>query len=195
VTANSNFGVAQAKTDALDWTSFITPGGDNAYTANGAGDFGVFSNIEGGINKTLGLYRLADGFAASYEGYFAISGSGVITFTPSSSASAKGYSAWATANVAGQAASLDYDNDGISNGVEFFMGTDPTVANAAPAVSNGAISWTRNRNNAVGSYTIQTSTDLTTWSNVVATSTTTSAVNYTLPTGQARIFARLSVNP
>ncbi len=195
VTANSNFGVAQSKADAQDWTSYLTPGGDNSNTANGASDFGAFSNIEGGITKTLGLYRIADGFAGSYEGYFSISSAGVISFTPSSSASAQGYTSWATANVAGQAASLDYDKDGISNGVEFFMGTDATVANAAPAISNGAISWSRNRNNAVGTYTIQTSTDLATWSDVAATSTTASAVSYTLPAGQTRVFARLSVNP
>ncbi|MGL5019972.1 MAG: beta strand repeat-containing protein [Luteolibacter sp.] len=45
-----------------------------------------------------------------------ITGSGTITVSPA------GFSAWQTANVTSQTIDLDHDSDGVSNGVEFFLG-------------------------------------------------------------------------
>lgn len=112
-----------------------------------------------------------------------------------------GYASWNTSNAGGQDPSLDWDNDGVSNGVEFFMNA-PAGITANPAMGPGnTISWTNGGNipsSAYGTqYIVQTSSDLVTWADVLVenlTANTNSLLTYTL-TGSGPRFVRLKVTP
>jgi hypothetical protein len=110
------------------------------------------------------------------------------------------YTSWATDNAGGQAASLDWDNDGVSNGVEYFMNAAPGfTANPGPDGSK-TVTWTNGGNipsSAYGTgFVVQTSTDLLSWADVPGNDTnlvnTSGSVTYTLP-GAGKQFARLKV--
>jgi hypothetical protein len=114
-----------------------------------------------------------------------------------------GFSSWAAENAAGQTAELDYDNDGVSNGVEFFMkAASGFTANPGLDGSN-KVTWTNGGNipsSAYGSqFVVQTSTDLVNWTDVPGTgdanlANTSSSVSYTV-TGSEKQFVRLKVTP
>ena len=77
------------------------------------------------------------------------SGTGVVVVT-AGPAPSSGYAAWQTANSTAQAANLDHDNDGVSNGVEHFLGgTGNTTGftTPLPGVTNTAgtlsVTWGR----------------------------------------------------
>ena len=124
-------------------------------------------------------------------------------------AAANNYNTWATTNgVPGQAANLDHDNDGVSNGVEYFLGGptgNTTGFTALPGIitvgSTRSVTWVK-----AASYTGVYGTDF-----VVETTTTLAAgswtpeaspgnvtvignnVTYTFPAGPVKQFARLNV--
>jgi hypothetical protein len=108
--------------------------------------------------------------------------------------------------VDGQSAGLDFDNDGVANGVEFFMNT-PTGFTASPTVVNGSVTWPNGGNIPASAYGaqfhVETSTTLATgmWSIVPVENLTTNTdgpggeLTYTLPTGLPKLFVRLVVDP
>ena len=55
------------------------------------------------------------------------------------------FASWATENAGGQTANLDYDNDGVSNGVEFFMNAS-TGFTANPSFVGNTVTWTNGGN-------------------------------------------------
>ena len=81
------------------------------------------------------------------------------------------YASWATDNAGSQAANLDWDNDGVSNGVEFFMNADLSFT-ANPGLVGNTVTWPNGGNidsAAYGSqFEVQTSTDLANWSAVAS---------------------------
>jgi fibronectin-binding autotransporter adhesin len=124
------------------------------------------------------------------------------------STSGSSYSTWATTNgVSGQAADLDHDNDGVSNGVEYFLYGPSTVSTgftSLPGVTTDgptrSVTWTK-----AASYTgvygtdfvVETSTSLAngSWSTESSPGTVNVSGNnitYTFPAGTVR-FARLKV--
>ncbi len=117
-----------------------------------------------------------------------------------------GYTAWAATNAGGQTAGLDYDRDGASNGIEYFLNAAPGfTALPIPAVSD-KISWSNGGNIPAsdyglangGQFEVQTTPDLVIWtpvSKIDLAANTHSEVSYMLPAGQTRIFARLVVEP
>jgi hypothetical protein len=113
------------------------------------------------------------------------------------SSAASGFATWADANNAtGQTPDQDHDNDGVDNGVEYFMGQTGSSFTANPSLNaSNAISWPASATYA-GTYEVQTSPDLATWTNVdprpVAVDGT---LSYTLPTGLGKQFVRLLVTP
>jgi hypothetical protein len=115
--------------------------------------------------------------------------------TPGSSnvVSASNFSTWASSNGATNDALADHDGDGVRNGVEYFMGQTGSSFTTMPSVVNGSITWAKD-SSANATYVVKTSTDFVTWtaatSGVVDNGT---SVVYTLPTGLAKIFARLEV--
>jgi hypothetical protein len=106
------------------------------------------------------------------------------------------YSTWAAANAPGQAAGEDYDNDGVENGIEYFMGETGSSFTAMPGLdATNKVSWTMDPNYE-GTYEVQTSPDLATWTNVDPRPTPSGgSLSYTLPTGLGKQFVRLLVTP
>lgn len=110
------------------------------------------------------------------------------------------YNAWAFTNAGGQNSDLDYDHDGVPNGVEYFMGASASSFTPNPGIVGGKIIWPKSPT-AAASYVVETSSNLKAevtpgdggWApattGVVDTGTT---VEYTVPPGASR-FARLKV--
>jgi len=105
---------------------------------------------------------------------------------------AAGYSTWAATNAGGQAANLDFDHDGVPNGVEYFMGQTGSSFTPNPAVINGVITWPKDPT-AVATYVVQTSPDLVTWSPAAGVVDNGTSVSFTLPTGAGKLFVRIKV--
>ena len=163
-------------------------------TQQAAGTFG--RGTTGATNGGLGVGAL--------DAYFA-AGNGTLTVT---SGPPGGYSAWQTANSTAQAINLDHDSDGVSNGVEYFLGgsTNTTGFTALPGVTNTAgtlsITWTKAAGY-TGTYTtdfvVETSSTLIgAWGTAILGAganqvvITGNNVKYTFPAGTTN-FARLKV--
>ena len=116
------------------------------------------------------------------------------------------YAGWATDNAGGQAANLDWDNDGVTNGVEFFMNAAPGFT-ANPSFVGNTVSWTNGGNISASTYgtqfIVQTSSDLVTWEDVAEgdlntnTSGPGGSLSYSVDpaNGPAKQFVRLKVTP
>lgn len=119
-----------------------------------------------------------------------------------------GYSDWATANGVTGGINGDFDNDGVSNGIEYFMSQPGTGFTALPGVVTNAgvrsVTWTQG-NDYTGSYgtdfVVETSTTLNgDWVKETQTpapggtvTITGTSVTYTFPAGPVKNFARLQV--
>ena len=109
------------------------------------------------------------------------------------------YTDWAAGNAGGQAADLDYNIDGVSNGMEYFLAkTSPTftlISTPLPTVT-----WLRDPL-AIASFNLQVSDNLTMWTNVPSgdsrVSITASSVSFTFnpSSGPSKQFIRLQVTP
>ena len=116
------------------------------------------------------------------------------------------YGAWATTNVGGQTADLDYDQDGVSNGVEYFMNSAAGFT-ANPGLVGSTVTWPNGGNIPSSEYgtqfIVQTSTDLVTWDDVTEGdfqqfgTNTASSLSYTLDPANnpGKQFVRLKVTP
>lgn len=145
---------------------------------------------------------------------FGVSGSsndtdeGTYAWTVQGTATLAGFAGWvAQRGLAGgdAAASADPDKDGISNLIEYALGGSPTVRSASVlpqvAVENGNLTMTYRKNKAAGdlAYTVQSSTDLTTWTNediavkVSDLDAETESWKATKALGGQRLFLRLRV--
>lgn len=155
---------------------------------------GTFTGYAEGATVTAG----ANSFTLSYVD------SNKVTLT----ALAGGYSSWASTNGAGsQTMDLDHDNDGVSNGIEYFLGgnTNTTGFTPLPAVVNTAgtlsVTWTKSGDysGVYGTdFVVQTSTTLVggSWTDEATPSPVTISgnnVTYTFPAGPVKKFARLKV--
>lgn len=143
------------------------------------------------IQQSAGTWG-ATGSGATHIDDTRFSGTGVVTVASGP------YQTWAAANAGGQASNLDYDNDGVPNGVEYFMGQTGSGFTANPAPVGGVVSWPKGATYAgvYGTdYVVQTSTDLSTWTDVPVGDLTSNGnpVQYTLPTTGPALFTRLKV--
>ena len=175
-------------------------------TLNITGAFASGSSLRFGDGTGTGLTpaQLLLISATGFTG-FALDGSGYLTAT-----STGGYSTWQATNGTVQTINLDHDSDGVSNGVEYFLGgnTNTTGFTALPAVANSSgtlsITWTKAASY-TGSYGtdfwVETSATLTgTWAMELADPTpgftvtfpSATEVKYTFPAG-TKNFARLKV--
>ncbi|MEO7933314.1 MAG: autotransporter-associated beta strand repeat-containing protein, partial [Chthoniobacterales bacterium] len=141
----------------------------------------------------------ATGSTATHIDDVHFTGTGVVSVTTGPPA---GYSAWADLYASGQTMDQDHDNDGVKNGVEYFMGQTGSTFTANPAPVNGAVTWPMGATytGVYGTdYEVQTSTDLVNWTqvpigtgdNTVAVTAGTSVV-YDMPAG-GKSFVRLVV--
>lgn len=94
--------------------------------------------------------------------------------TPGTVIEGESYQSWASANNVG-AEELDDDGDGLSNLLEFAMGTDPKVSNELPALvisgSTGTIDFTSHLGRSGFNLEFQTSPDLKIWTTQSTTAT------------------------
>ena len=154
-----------------------------------------FGDEEQVTNQTYGA--VGSGADVETDEFFLPFSSGVIYVE-----AAGGYGAWA-GNVGGQTADQDYNNDGVSNGVAYFMNDTGIIS--LPGIVGGAVTWINGgkiSNTEYGTqYEVQTSQNLIDWDPVVLGDLTTNtsgpagSLTYTLPTGQGKWFARLVVTP
>lgn len=76
------------------------------------------------------------------------------------------YADWAVDNAGGQDADQDYDNDGVDNGVEYFLGETGSSFTPNPQIEeDGAVVWSKNTT-FQGTFEVQFSTDLDIWAPV-----------------------------
>jgi len=181
--------LAFAASNTLDWT-----GG----TMNITGTFAPGSSIRFGTTS--------GGLTSTQLALISVNGTGAGTYTLDASGYLiqAGFSAWANTNAPNQTLDQDHDGDGVSNGVEYFMGLSGNgfTANPVPNASN-VVSWPKGTtyNGIYGTdYAIQISTDLGVtdpWTNVPESNLTIDldSVDYdldTAPTGPKK-FVRLKV--
>ncbi len=109
------------------------------------------------------------------------------------SGSGADYATYAAANAGGQGPTLDFDNDGVTNGVEYFFGATGSTFTSNPVPNAaGQVSYPHPVATPGTTFIVKTSPDLVTWTPVTHTESG-GFVRYTLPSGQGKIFVRLEV--
>ena len=188
---------ANTGNDASTVTIAATAGAtlDLAYT----GTDEVDKLFIGGVQKAAGVWGSATSGAANVDPK--LTGTGTLTVATGPTA---GYTSWAATNAGGEAADLDFDKDGVSNGVEFFMNAPAGFTTNPQLNGSNTITWTNGGNipsSAYGTqFVIQTSSNLSTWNDVLIGDLTTNtdgpggSVTYTL-TGASPRFVRMKVTP
>jgi hypothetical protein len=174
---------------------------ERAFTLQaGAAYDGTFTNMVDGT--TPGNYIVYTGVTGSSftaviygDGFNHLGPTG---FQIREAAVASGYGTWAAANAGGQTADQDYDNDGVENGIEYFMGQTGSTFTAMPGLDgDNTVTWPMDPAYA-GTYEVQTSPDLANWMNVDPKPMPSGgSLSYTLPTGApgGKSFVRLLVTP
>ncbi len=140
------------------------------------------------VLQPAGIYN-----AANSGGY--ITGNGSIHALTGPS-----YALWSSENANGQSPELDYDNDGVLNGIEYFMNAAPGFTVNPGLDSTHTVVWPNGGNIPSSNYgsifVIQTSSDLFEWTNILITdpklNNATNSVAYTLG-GSEKQFVRLKV--
>lgn len=149
--------LAFADSSSIDWA-----GGTLEIT----GTFASGSSLRFGTdNNGLTLTQLALISAEDFTN-FGLNSIGYLT-----AISVNGYQAWAAANAGGQSANLDFDNDGVANGIEYILGGTHTTNDLAklPVVStsggNFVFSFIRDQASIDGStiVTIELGENLSDW--------------------------------
>jgi autotransporter-associated beta strand protein len=176
----------------IDAGKLVIDGGKVAPTGNET----VATLFFGGSQQAAGTWGSTSSSATNKNNTY-FSGTGVVTVLNGASG---GFSSWASANLGGQTPSQDFNNDGVGNGIAYFMNNTGRIT--LPSIVGGAVTWTNGGNIPASAYgtqfVVQTSQNLMTWTNVLVgglTTNTSSTLTYTLPTGQGKWFVRLVVTP
>lgn len=109
---------------------------------------------------------------------------------------AGGYDDWADLYAGGGLPLSDFDNDGVSNLMEYFYGVTSVGFTPTPQIVSGAITWPRDSSLTDVTFKVRTSTNLVVWSDANALNVDLSNpdfITYTLPPGPAPFFIRLEV--
>ena len=198
INLGSGAALSFADSSAIDWD-----GG----TLNLSGTFVSGSSLRFGTTSSgLTPTQLAK-ISAPGVASFALSPTGFLTATTAAT-----YANWQTANGTAGSFSEDHDNDGVPNGIEYFLGgnTNTTGFTALPGVTDNAgtlsVTWTKHASY-IGTYgtgfVVETSSTLSgTWTTAPAAPTpgftvtfpTATTVKYTFPAG-TKNFVRLKVVP
>jgi autotransporter-associated beta strand protein len=153
----------------------------------------------GAVQQPAGIYKATDNVTDPGTFTDRITGPGTLTVTSNPSA---GYAAWAADNAGDQGPQLDFDNDGVQNGVEFFMNSAAGFTANPQLNASNTITWPNGGNIPASAYgtqfVIQTSPNLSTWTDVLVgdpnLANTSGSLTYTA-TGGSPNFVRLKVNP
>ena len=194
-------GIDRVNSDFTTWNTIPMYDGGSAitnYKWNGSGSNDLTSAFQDALTNSTATSGLALRFyCAGSPGDYVAGGISNVTITVTTKPS---YALWASTNAGGQTADLDWDNDGVTNGVEYFMNAAPGIT-ANPALdSYNKITWTNGGN--ISSYkygtqfVVETSSDLTTWDEVAEgdLDSNNGSLSYIL-TGAGKQFARLKVMP
>jgi autotransporter-associated beta strand protein len=162
-------------------------------TAASAPNDGVYTlaTAAGGVTYTAGTVNLI-----GVSGVVSISGNSLI-LTVSGGGSTT-FASWASANGVTGGVNGDSDHDGIPNGVEYGLNTNPAGSDGTPGTYTGNVLIFNKRASTSGiSYRIEVSTDLgvsVPWAEVGAyIQNDASIISATIPNGPAKTFARLRV--
>lgn len=180
-----------ADSQGVDWT-----GGTLTITGTFVPGSSIKFATSGGLSATQLGRITATGFSS-----FALDANGFLTATV-----AGGYAAWQTANSTLGSIDEDHDNDGVDNGVEYFMfgNTSSTGFTTLPGASGNTVIWTKAASGYLGEYNthffVEVSDTLASGSWTVAPQgagpgqvlISGNNVTYAFPTG-AKKFARLKV--
>ncbi len=197
----------QAATDTVRWYHLVLTYDDVTQTANFYTD-GVLAATASGVtyagNATTDPMAVAMRSDAAFQWTGSVGNLAFYSHTLTqqviqnhyaAASAASGYSDWATLHAGGQAANLDYNHDGVQNGIAYFMGENGIATN--PGVVLGKVTWPHV--NAVTSFGVQVSSDLVNWAAAnpaeVDTVSSPGHVIYTLPGGVGKNFCRLTVVP
>ena len=108
------------------------------------------------------------------------------------------FASWASTNgAAGQSASDDHDNDGVPNGIEYFMGESGSSFTTNPGITGGSIIWPKSTGFS-GTYRVETSTTLEngSWTDVTSeVDDIGTSVSYLVDMSGPTLFVRLVVIP
>jgi fibronectin-binding autotransporter adhesin len=155
-----------------------------------------------------GTLSAVTGFTGSSGVWSKVDGSNTWTYTESTGVlglvvggSTNTYNDWATANGVTGGVNGDSNNDGVQNGIAYFM--NATGQATLPGIIGNTVTWTNGGNiesSAYGTqFVVETSTDLATWTPVAGSdpnlSNTAGSVSYTLTSGLNKKFVRLVVTP
>jgi hypothetical protein len=193
------FAISSSATAWEMWIDGTGQGGaGGAYSAGGTHVIGSGSNggtLDGDIAEIIEFNRaLNPTEMAAMSAYLSTKyglGGGTIT-----------YATWAGTNAPGQTPGEDYNNDGVDNGVAYFM--NATGLATLPGVVDNKVTWINGGNlpsSAYGTqFVVQTSPNLVDWTPVAGDdpklSNAAGSVSYTLlPPAAGRLFARLVVTP
>ncbi len=180
-----------------DGTRTATTGGSGNYTITGVPDAATYT-----VTPSLGGYSFTPASAS-----VPVMGVNVTNTNYTAAVAVSGYGTWAAANSISLIPSEDTNNDGVANGVAYFMNKTGLATN--PDIDGtGKVTWPNGGNipsSAYGTqFVVQTSSDLQTWTDVVGTgpsadpklSNQSDSVSYTLTlTDPGPRFVRLKVTP
>lgn len=109
------------------------------------------------------------------------------------------FAAWSAVHAGGESPDGDHDKDGVPNAVEYLMGQTGSTFTPSPQVVSGKITWPKDAL-AQATWVVQTSVNLAAegqpggWTNATAgVADLDSSIEFTLPTGNPKLFARLKV--
>ena len=194
--ADGSFLIDLGGADTTDGNSWLLVDDSSLASLTYGTNFSVTSSAGTLSESSPGVWEITDsGKAWTFD-----ESTGALTVVD---AAGGGYSTWADDNAGGQTADLDFDKDGVANGVEYFMGETGSGFTTSPtSFANNKATWTNGGNIPSGDYGtqfwIQTSTNLVNWTDVLASDPNlenlSGSVSYTL-TGSGKEFMRLKVTP
>lgn len=104
------------------------------------------------------------------------------------------YADFSTDFAGGQGPLLDFDGDGVRNGLEYLFGVDTAGFTPTPQIVNGEITWPIDPTRTDVGFVVETSDDLVDWDPVLEADLDLSdpnAVRYVIPTGAGPFFVRI----
>jgi hypothetical protein len=183
---------------ALSTITLLDPDLDGIYT-------GMISNVTGFAGSSFGSYKFTtddsnganSGYEFGIDRRFDLGTAGVSQTLGTdyfSNAATLTYTEWAAANGGSQGPTLDSDNDGVRNSVEYFMGEKGGRFTANPQLVGGLISWPHSPAATGITFRVLSSTNLTIWADVTGEADDSNGfLKYMLPSGDPKSFVRLEV--
>lgn len=107
---------------------------------------------------------------------------------------APAYQDFADDFAGGQGPLLDFDGDGVRNGLEYLFGVNSAGFTPTPLIANGAISWPIDPTRTDVGFVVETSSDLVGWDPVLVGEldlTDPNTVRYVIPSGTGPFFVRI----